>query len=127
MEIDQLTGIVLDTSIKIHHQIGPGCFEKVYEEILSHELRSRKLVVERQQIMPIEYNGIFIKNAYRIDLLVENSLVIEVKSVERLSPVHFQQVITYLKLLNLKNGLLLNFYVKWMKEGFHRIFNNNGC
>jgi GxxExxY protein len=126
MEINQLTGIVLDACIKIHSEIGPGCFEKVYEETLYYELSKRNIEVERQLIMPISYEKLFISDAYRIDLLADKKLVIEIKSVERLAPVHYKQVMTYLKLMKLKNGLLLNFNVEWMKEGFHRVFNNDG-
>ncbi|HVE60305.1 MAG TPA: GxxExxY protein, partial [Chitinophagaceae bacterium] len=75
---------------------------------------------------PISYEELFIGDAYKIDLLVDNRLVIEIKSIERVAPVHFKQVMTYLKLTKLKNGLLLNFNVEWMKDGFHRVFNNEG-
>jgi GxxExxY protein len=126
MDVNFLTGVVLDACIKIHTEIGPGCFERVYEEALNYELIERKFRVERQLLLPIQYEDVFIENAYKIDLLVEDKLVIEIKSVERLSPVHFKQVRTYLKLLKLKNGILLNFNVEWMKDGFHRVFNNDG-
>ncbi|HZH38142.1 MAG TPA: GxxExxY protein [Flavisolibacter sp.] len=126
MEINDLTGNVLDACIKIHTEIGPGCFEKVYEETLYYELNKRNLHVEQQLVLPIEYEGLTIYDAYKIDLLVENRLVLEIKSVERINPVHFKQVRTYLKLMKLKNGILLNFNVEWMKDGFHRVFNNDG-
>ena len=126
MEIEKLTGIVLDTCIKIHTKIGPGCFEKVYEEVLYHELYKRQLYIERQVIMPILYDDLLISDAYRIDILVENKLILEIKSVEKVIPVHFKQLRTYLNLMQLKNGILLNFNVEWMKFGFHRVFNNVG-
>ena len=126
MEVNQLTGIVLDACIKIHTDIGPGCFEKVYEETLYYELFKRDIEVERQVLMSISYEKLLVNDAYRIDLLVDKKLVIEIKSIERLAPVHYKQVKTYLKLTKLKNGLLLNFNVEWMKEGFHRVFNNEG-
>jgi len=126
MEINELAGIVLDTSIKIHKAIGPGCFEKVYAEPLYYELSKKNIWVEKQVLMPIKYEHLLIEDAYRIDLLAEKKLVIEIKSLERLAPIHFKQVMTYLKLSGLKNGLLLNFNVEWMKEGFHRVFNNQG-
>jgi GxxExxY protein len=126
MEINDLSGNVLDACIKIHTEIGPGCFEKVYEETLYYELSKRNLQVEQQIVLPIEYEGLTIYDAYKIDLLVENRLVLEIKSVERINPVHFKQVRTYLKLMKLKNGILLNFNVEWMKDGFHRVFNNDG-
>lgn len=120
MEINTLTGIVLDACIKIHTAIGPGCFEKVYEEALYYELVNRAVYMERQVLMPISYEKLLVEDAYRMDLLAEKKLVIEIKSIERLAPVHFKQVMTYLKLSGLKNGLLLNFNVEWMKDGFHR-------
>lgn len=125
MEINKLTGIVVDACIKIHTAIGPGCFERVYEEALYYELLMRDLQVSRQVLMPIRYEQLEISDAYKMDLLVEKSLVIEIKSIERLAPVHFKQVMTYLKLSNLKNGILLNFNVEWMKDGIHRVFNND--
>jgi GxxExxY protein len=126
MDINELTGIVIEIAIKIHTTVGPGCFEKVYEEILYYELQKKDLKVERQQLLPIEYESLLIKDAYKIDLLIENKLVLEIKSIEHVLPVHFKQVMTYLKLLNLKNGMLLNFKVNQMKEGIHRVFNNFG-
>jgi GxxExxY protein len=89
-------------------------------------LAKRNISVERQILMPIIYDQLHIEDAYRLDLLAEKQLVIEIKSCERLAPVHFKQVMTYLKLSSLKNGLLLNFNVEWMKDGFHRVFNNDG-
>jgi GxxExxY protein len=91
-----------------------------------YELQKKDLKVERQQLLPIEYESLLIKDAYKIDLLIENKLVLEIKSIEHVLPVHFKQVMTYLKLLNLKNGMLLNFKVNQMKEGIHRVFNNFG-
>lgn len=126
MNLKDITGIVLDSCIKIHSQLGPGCYEKVYEETLCYELINNGLYTERQLSMPIEYESLYIEDAYRIDILIESKLIVEIKSVERLSPVHFKQMRTYLKLMNLKNGLLLNFNVDLMKDGFNRVFNNGG-
>ena len=116
----------MDACIKIHTDIGPGCFEKVYEEILYYQLFKRNIRAERQLLMPISYEELLINDAYRVDLLVEKKLIIEIKSIDRLAPVHYKQVMTYLKLMKIKNGLLLNFNVEWMKDGFHRVFNNEG-
>ena len=107
-------------------KIGPGCFERVYEEILYYEHTKLGFNVQRQLLLPIEWEKLFIKDAYKIDLLVENKLVIELKSIFPLPPVHFNQVHTHLSLLNLKHGMLINFKVPLMKEGLHRIFNNSG-
>ncbi len=126
MDINELSGEVLNACIKMHKTIGPGCYEKVYEEILYYELEQKGINVEKQVLMPIQYENLLIQDAYKIDLLVDNKLIIEIKSVERTAPVHFKQVMTYLKLMKLKNGLLINFNVEWMKDGFQRVFNNDG-
>ena len=126
METNILTGIIVDSCIKIHTAIGPGCYERVYEELLYFELNKRKLYLDRQLTMPISYEALHINDAYKLDLLVEKKIVVEIKSVEHILPVHFKQVNTYLKLMNLKHGMLLNFKVDLMKEGIHRVFNNFG-
>ena len=124
--IDELTEIVIGVCIKMHSRIGPGCFERVYEEILYYELTKLGFKVQRQLLLPIEYDNLFIKDAYKIDLIVEDRLIIELKSVHPLPPVYFNQVQTQLSLMNLKYGMLLNFKVPKMKEGIHRVFNNFG-
>jgi GxxExxY protein len=124
--INDLTELVIGLCIKIHSRIGPGCFEKVYEEILYYELTKLGLVVKRQLLLPVDYEELYIKDAYKIDLLLENRLVIELKSVHPLPPVYFNQVQTQLSLLNLKHGMLVNFKIPKMKEGIHRVYNNFG-
>ena len=124
--INELTAIVVDLCIKIHSRIGPGCFEKVYEEILYYELTKLGFKVKRQFLLPILYDELYIKDAYKIDLLVEDKLVLELKSLFPLPPVYFNQIHTYLSLLNLKHGMLINFKVSLMKQGIHRVFNNFG-
>ena len=126
MQANQITAIIVDSCIKIHSIIGPGCFERVYEDLLYFELSNRNLSIERQLNMPIIYQSLEIKDAYKLDLLVENKIVVEIKSVENILPVHFKQVNTYLKLMDLKHGMLINFKVNLMKEGIHRVFNNFG-
>ena len=125
MDINILTGIVIELCIKIHSKIGPGCFERVYEEILYYELTKLGFKVERQILLPIVYEELKIENAYKLDLLVEDMLVIELKSLSPLPPVYFKQIRTQLSLINLKNGMLLNFKVELMKEGIHRVYNNH--
>ena len=124
--INELTAIVVDLCIKIHSRVEPGCFERVYEEILYYELTKLGLKVQRQFLLPIQYDELFIKDAYKIDLLIEDKLVLELKSVFPLPPVYFNQIHTHLSLLNLKHGMLINFKVPFMKEGIHRVFNNFG-
>lgn len=126
MEINLLTGTIIEICIKIHSTVGPGCFEKVYEEILYYELTKRRIPVERQICMPIHYETLFIPHAYKMDLLVDNQIIVEIKSVEWVLPVHFRQLTTYLKLMKLKNGMIINFKVHKMKDGIHRVFNNFG-
>ena len=126
METNVLTGIVVDSCIKIHTTIGPGCYERVYEELLCYELEKNGLSFLRQVTLPITYEKLRVKDAYKIDILLEDKIIIEIKSVEHILPVHYKQLTTYLKLMNLKNGMLLNFKVDLMKEGIHRVFNNAG-
>jgi GxxExxY protein len=126
MHIDELTGTIVKTCIKIHTIVGPGCFEKVYEEILYYELVKQGMEVKRQLLLPIKYDDLHINNAYKLDLLVEDRLVLELKTVHPLPSVSFDQLRTHLSLLGLKHGLLLNFKVSLMKDGIHRVFNNAG-
>jgi GxxExxY protein len=126
MNINELTAVVVDLCIKIHSKIGPGCFERVYEEILYYELVKLGYKVERQLLLPINWDKLHIKDAYKIDLLVEDMLVLELKSVHPLPPVYFNQIRTHLSLLNLKHGMLLNFKVVLMKDGINRVFYNAG-
>ena len=124
--INELTAIVVDLCIKIHSRIGPGCFERVYEEILNHELTKLGFDVKRQLLLPIQYDELYFQDAYKIDLLIENKLIVELKSVHPLPPVFFNQIRTHLSLLNLKHGMLINFKVALMKDGIHRVYNNFG-
>jgi GxxExxY protein len=126
MVIDDLTGIIVDLCFKIHSRIGPGCFERVYEEILHYELTKLGLAVQRQTLLPIDWDKLHLENAYKLDLLVENMLVIELKTIYPLPPVYFKQIRTHLALLNLKHGMLINFKVDLMKDGIYRVFNNFG-
>ena len=126
IHINDLTAIVVDVCIKIHSRIGPGCFERVYEEILYYELTKLGFEVKRQLLLPIQYDELYIKDAYKIDLLIEDKLVTELKSLHPLPPVYFNQIRTHLSLLNLKHGMLINFKVALMKDGIHRVFNNFG-
>lgn len=125
-DINHLTSTIIEICIKIHSTIGPGCYEKVYEELLFYEISKRNIPIERQLLMPISYEGLQLDDAYKLDLLIDKRLILEIKSVEKIAAVHFKQIKTYLKLMNIKNGLLLNFNVDLMKEGIHRIFNNFG-
>lgn len=124
--INELTKAVIGLCIKIHSKVGPGCFEKVYEEILYYELTKLGYKVLRQLFLPVDYEELHINDAYKIDLLIEDKLVVELKSVHPLPPVYFNQVQTQLTFLQLKHGMLINFKVSKMKDGIHRVFNNKG-
>jgi GxxExxY protein len=126
MQIDELTELVIKICIKIHKRIGPGCFERVYEEILYYELTKLGIKVLRQQLMPIEYEELNIQRAYKLDLLIDDKLIADLKSVHPFPTVYFNQMQTYLSLMNLKHGVILNFKVPLMREGIHRVFNNMG-
>ena len=122
--IDQITGEVVDAAVKISKGLGPGLLESVYELVMARELHRRCLKVERQKPCSFEFDGLRFEDAFRIDLMVENRVVVELKSVEFLAPVHSKQVLTYLRLLNLPVGLLINFGAGTAKDGLRRIVNN---
>jgi GxxExxY protein len=123
-DIDEITGSIVDAAYKIHTGLGPGLLESVYEIVLARTLEKRGLVAERQKIISFEYDGIRFEDGLRIDLLVEGRVVVELKSVEKFAPVHPKQVLTYLRLLHLPVGLLINFGAPTLKEGLLRIVNN---
>ncbi|RPJ50845.1 MAG: GxxExxY protein [Chloroflexi bacterium] len=123
-DIDDITGCIVDAAYKIHTGLGPGLLESVYEVVLMRELVRRGLGVERQKAVPFEFDGIRFDEGLRIDLLVDGRVVVELKSVEKLAPVHAKQLLTYLRLMHLPVGLLINFGALTLKEGLHRIVNN---
>lgn len=122
-ELDDITGTIIDCSIKIDIELGPGLLESVYEAVLARALERRGLRVGRQQLIRFEYDGTVFEEGFRIDLLVEGRVIVELKSVEKLAPVHSKQLLTYLRLTNLQVGLLINFGAATSKEGLHRIVN----
>ena len=124
MELDDITGVIVDASLRIHRDLGPGLLESVYEALLAGALQRRGLVVERQIPLRFEYDGIAFDEGFRADLLVEHRVIVELKSVERLAPVHGRQLLTYLRLANLQVGLLVNFGSATLKEGLHRVVND---
>ena len=124
MNENELSKIGVDCIFKVHKNIGPGLLESAYEECLFYELSKTGLLVERQKPLPLFYETIKMEIGYRLDFLIENKLVIEVKAVEALNDVHKAQVITYLKLSGCKLGLLVNFNVVLIKDGIKRLVNN---
>ena len=119
-DINVLTNKVLGLAFEVHTQLGAGLLESTYESCLFYELKENNINVERQKKLPIIYKGIQLDTDYRIDLLIDNQLIIELKSVEALQPVHSAELLTYMKLSNLKYGLLLNFNVPHLKQGIKR-------
>lgn len=123
MGLNDSSGAVVDAAIKVHRSLGPGLLEGAYEGCLVHELRKRGHLVVQQLPLPVLYDGICIDLGYRIDLLVDGGIIVEVKSVGKLAPIHNAQVLSYLKLGGYKVGLLLNFNVPRLKDGIRRIVN----
>ena len=116
-----LTNLIIGRAIEVHHHLGPGLLESVYETCLVHELTTAGLVVERQKLLPVRYKNLSLQDGLRIDLLVEDRVIVELKCVEKLMPVHDAQLYTYLKLSGVKTGLLINFFTKVLRDGLKRI------
>ena len=123
METNELTSLIIECAITVHKNLGPGLLESTYQECLAYELRGKGLKVEKEKSLPLVYKDIKLDCGYRIDLLVEDEIIIEVKSVERFTNVFFAQILTYLKLYNRKYGLLINFNVSLLKNGIKRFVN----
>ena len=122
--IEALAKVAVDCGFRVHDEIGPGLLEAAYEAFLAALLVERGLRVEAQKPVPVTYRGVIIREAFRVDLLVERTLVIEVKSVERLAPVHSKQLLTYLRLMEQPLGLLMNFGADMFRNGVKRVINN---
>ena len=123
MDVNEISGIVVDAAMAVHRELGPGLLESTYEACLLHELASRQLHVQNQLALPVSYKSVSIDNGYRIDLLVENEVIVELKAVDRLLPIHEAQLLTYLRLGQKKVGLLINFNCVLLKQGLNRIVN----
>lgn|SRR5690606_7208666 len=124
MTENELSKIIVNTAYQIHYELGPGLLESVYEEIMFYELCEQGLKVERQKEIPVIWDDLKMNVGFRADLIVENKVIIELKSVEAIAPVHPKQLLTYLKLTDLKLGLLINFNEPLIKKGITRIANN---
>ncbi len=123
MNENEIGKIVVDSAVRLHKELGPGLLESVYEVLLSSELQTRGLELKRQVSIPIEYRGIRFDEGFRADIIVENKVILELKSVETTSRAHKKQVLTYLKLTGMKLGYLLNFGESLMKDGITRLLN----
>ena len=123
MTENEIATIVVDAAFRIHKTLGPRLFESVYEAALKYELQKRGLMVVQQLGIPVQYEGLNLGFGFRVDLLVDNKIIIEVKSVEALAPVHNKQLTTYLRLTDLRLGILINFNVNLIKNGIRRVVN----
>jgi GxxExxY protein len=121
---NEITATIVDAAVQIHQELGPGLLESVYEEILTYELSTRGINVARQMPVPVVYRSLQFEIGFRADLLVDNLVVVELKSVAEISPAHRKQIQTYVRLMNLRVGLLLNFGAALMKDGIVRVVNN---
>jgi len=124
MELDVITGAIVDAAIKIHMELGPGLLESDYEVVLARALERRGFCVERQKVIRFEYDGMVFEEGFRTDLLINQQVIVELKSVEKLAPVHGKQLLTYLRLMKLPVSLLINFGAATLREGLRRIVNN---
>ena len=123
MNVNDITERIIGAAIEVHRGLGPGLLESAYEACLAHELVERDLRIERQKALPLSYKGVNIDCSYRIDLLVEDMVIVELKSVARIDPIHEAQIISYLKLSGYRVGLLINFNVKQLTNGIRRLVN----
>ena len=124
MDLNEISGAVVDAGMKVHSALGPGLLESAYEACLIHELKKRGLAVPSQVALPVVYDGVRIDVGYRIDLIVEGLVVVELKAVDAVLPIHQAQLLSYLKLSGRKLGLLMNFNVLHLKDGIKRVVNN---
>lgn len=123
MEINQVSGLVIDAAMKVHSALGPGLLESAYEACLIYELGKRGMKVESQMPLPVLYDGVKIDAGYKIDIMVNDAVIVELKTVERLLPVHQAQLLSYLKMSGKKAGLLINFNVPHLRDGIKRLVN----
>lgn len=123
MSENEISRIIVDAAFGIHQQLGPGLFESVYEEILAFELVERGLMVECQKPVPVIWKDRKLDHGFRADLVVNKKVIVEIKSIETLAPVHYKQLLTYLRLTEIKLGLLINFNESLIKDGIHRVVN----
>ena len=122
-DLNELTGAIIGAAIEVHRNLGPGLLESAYESCLLWELRQEGLKVEPQVPVPIRYKGLQLYAGYRIDILVQDRIIVELKAIDKIQPIHTAQVLTYLKMTNLKMALILNFNVELMRSGIKRIIN----
>ncbi|WP_116968507.1 GxxExxY protein [Blastomonas sp. UPD001] len=123
--VEELASIAVDCGLHVHRELGPGLLESVYEAVLAHCLEERGLAVQRQLSIPISFRGLQLREGFKADIVIEGALIIEIKSVEALLPVHGKQLLTYLRLANMSLGLLMNFGGATFKQGLKRVVNDH--
>ena len=123
MHENDIAKIVVDAAFKVHQSLGPGLFESVYETVLAHEIEQRELTVQRQMPIPVKYEEMVFDEGFRADLIINDAVIVELKSVEAVSPVHKKQLLTYLRLADKRLGLLINFGANLIKDGIFRVVN----
>ena len=121
MEFDELSNRVIGCALEVHRHLGPGLLESTYEQCLAYEMKVAGMAFKLQHALPVEYKNIKLDCGYRIDMLVDNSIIIELKSVDKILPIHQAQLLTYMKLADISIGLLINFNVKYLKDGIKRM------
>jgi len=121
MKFDELSNRVIGCALEVHRHLGPGLLESTYEQCLAYEMKVAGMAFKLQHALPVEYKNIKLDCGYRIDMLVDNSIIIELKSVDKILPIHQAQLLTYMKLADISIGLLINFNVKYLKDGIKRM------
>ncbi len=121
MKFDELSNQVIGCALEVHRNLGPGLLESTYEQCLAYELRTASIPFKLQHPLPVEYKSINLDCGYRIDVLVDDTIILELKSVDKILPIHQAQLLTYMKLANISTGLLINFNVKYLKDGIKRM------
>jgi GxxExxY protein len=121
LKFDKLSSLVIGCAIEVHKNLGPGLLESTYEQCLAYEIKSSNIPLKLQHPLPVEYKGIKLDCGFRIDMLVDNKIIVELKSVDAILPIHQAQLLTYMKLSGIRIGLLMNFNVKYMKTGIKRM------
>jgi GxxExxY protein len=124
MTENEISKIVFDSALKVHKSLGPGLLESAYEECLYYELKKHNLIVQKQKPLPLIYEDVKMEIGYRVDIIIENKVILEIKSVDALNDIHLAQILTYLKLADCKLGMLINFNVILIKDGIRRVVNN---
>ena len=123
MALNEISAAIIDHSIQIHSALGPGLFESIFQRVLAYELRKAGFKVDTEVAIPLVWDGVVINDGFRADIIVNKSVLVELKSVESIQKVHHKQILTYLKLTDLRLGLLLNFGAPLLKDGIHRVVN----